>query len=76
MFLMRAETPQVERGSPDQLGLKRGTEKPDLVASVLLPPRRIVAAPPAKTSCVTFSTDRTIACMMVVYFCNLGTVKV
>jgi hypothetical protein len=65
MFLMRAETPQVERGSPDQLGLKRGTEKPDLVASVLWPPRRIVAARSAKTGRETLAGGLVHFCAMV-----------
>jgi hypothetical protein len=55
VLLMRAETPQVERGSPDQLSLTRGTEKPPLGASVLWPPRRIVAAQSAKTGREAFS---------------------
>ena len=73
MLLMRAETPQVERGSPDQLGLKRGTEKPDLVASVLWPPRRIVAAQSAKTGRETLAWELVHFCAMVTFLYLNGT---
>jgi hypothetical protein len=62
-----------KNGSPDQLGLKRGTEKPDLGASVLWPPRRIVAAQSAKTGRETLAWELVHFCAMVTFLYLNGT---